>query len=387
MSKSICFVTSSRADWGKMYPLIEAASDSGHECHVFCTGMHYRADLGYTALRVQQQCEEEGWAYLGWALDAHQMDRRILDVGVGFGGYCGANQWDLIVIHGDRAEALGAALTASLRGLRVAHVEGGEVSGTADEIVRHAITKLSHVHYVCSLSAKRTVEQLGERPDSIFRIGSPDLDVLIHGDLPTWQETKTRYAIPYESKNFGILLYHPISTYSREQQEAAAASVADFVKRTKKRFVWIYPNDDPGSDIVRSHIEEANRSRETPLKMREIPSMRFEHFLTMMKNSCVMVGNSSAGIREIPSVGLSAVNIGPRQTDREETNYAGIWHVDEGDSSQVAHATDALWGRDFKPSDHYGNGKSADKFAWSLTQKRLWDQPLQKKLVRGEEEK
>ena len=117
---------------------------------------------------------------------------------------------DLIVIHGDRVEALSCALVGSLNHILTAHIEGGEVSGTIDDTIRHALTKLSHIHFVGSKVAYKRVLKMGENKDCIFNIGSPDIDIILSKKLPTIKNVKTRYSINF--RDYGILLWHPVTS-------------------------------------------------------------------------------------------------------------------------------------------------------------------------------
>ena len=150
---------------------------------------------------------------------------------------------DLIVIHGDRVESLACSLVGSLNHILTAHVEGGEVSGTIDDTIRHAVTKLSHIHFVGNNKAKKRVINMGEKTNSVFTIGSPDMDILLSNKLPTIEFVKKRYGIKF--KNYGILLWHPVtSMLSRLKKDTL--KLANFINSLDQNFVIIHPNNDPG---------------------------------------------------------------------------------------------------------------------------------------------
>src|SRR5260370_29572714 len=131
---------------------------------------------------------------------------------------------DMIVVHGDRVEALAGAVVGALSNVLVAHIEGGEVSGTVDELIRHSVTKLSHLHFVANEEFAERLAQMGEREEIVFVIVSPDIDVMLSGRLPSLEEVRKHYEIPLDS--YGILIYHPVTT-ELETLRANAQTVFD----------------------------------------------------------------------------------------------------------------------------------------------------------------
>jgi UDP-N-acetylglucosamine 2-epimerase (hydrolysing) len=129
----------------------------------------------------------------------------------------------------------------------VAHVEGGELSGTIDELIRHAVTKLSHLHFASHDEAKRRLMQMGEAPESIYVIGSPDIDIMLSGELPALSEVKDKYSIGFG--DYGIAMYHPVTT-EQDRLPGNANAFAEGLLASEFDFVVIYPNNDAGSDVV-----------------------------------------------------------------------------------------------------------------------------------------
>ena len=153
----------------------------------------------------------------------------------------------MIVIHGDRLEALAGAIVGSFNNILVSHIEGGELTGTIDESIRHAVSKLSHIHFVSNDDAKKRLIQMGEIEERIFVIGSPDIDIMMKKDLPTREELIEYYDINFEK--YAILIFHPVTTeleYLENQTTEMVGAVID----SKRNYVVIYPNNDPGSDII-----------------------------------------------------------------------------------------------------------------------------------------
>ena len=228
---------------------------------------------------------------------------------------------DLIVIHGDRVEALSCALVGSLNHILTAHIEGGEVSGTIDDTIRHAVTKLSHIHFVGSNSAYKRVLKMGENKKSIFNIGSPDIDIITKKKLPTINYVKKRYSINFN--RYGILLWHPVTSkvFSIKKD---TQKLINFIETLNKKIVVIYPNNDPGSNQI---INIYNNLKNKNFKV--LKSLRFESFLTLLKNSEFIIGNSSSAIYEAPMFNIPSINIGDRQYKRLKLSTIKNYEVDD----------------------------------------------------------
>jgi UDP-N-acetylglucosamine 2-epimerase (hydrolysing) len=367
--KKILFLTGTRADFGKLKPLIEEVErHSEFKAYIFATGMHTLARYGLTVEEIFKAGFKNIYSYINQdATIDSQMDLVLANTIQGLGHYVRELQPDLIVVHGDRVETLAGAVVGSMCNILVAHIEGGEVSGTVDEVIRHAVTKLSHLHFVSNEDARRRLIQMGEISDNIFVVGSPDIDVMLSEKLPSLGEVKKRYDMPFSE--YGILIYHSVTTelhLLREQIDGVVTALED----SKKNFVVIYPNNDSGSKV----ILEAFGRFEGNSHFRVIPSMRFEYFLTLLKYAKVIVGNSSAGIREAPVYGVPTVNIGNRQMNR--FNYPSILNVTEKNDA-ILHALNNL-PMAVLPSLHFGKGKSAKLFVANLRKVALWKTMRQK---------
>ena len=277
-----------------------------------------------------------------------QMDLVLANTVHGLGLHIRESQPDLLVVHGDRVEALAGAIVGALNNARVAHIEGGEVSGTVDELLRHAVTKLSHIHFVANEDAAQRLRQMGEDWKSIFIIGSPDTDIMLSANLPDLEEVKRHYEVPFDS--YGIVLYHPVTT-ERAQVRSNARELVDALFASGLNFVVIHPNNDPGAETI---LEELERLRGLS-RFRFIPSMRFEYFLVLMKHATVMVGNSSAGVREAPAYAVPTVNIGTRQNSRFHCSSI----VDVPEDSEAIERALANLPKSLAPVHHFGRGNCA----------------------------
>ena len=213
MPKSILFVTGTRADFGKLKPLISRVAETREfEYRIFATGMHMQSKYGSTINEIANAGFKHIHPFINQdAVGSTGMDLALATTIQGLGHFVREFTADLIVVHGDRIEALAGATVGALHNILVAHIEGGEVSGTVDELLRHAISKLSHIHFVASEEARNRLLQMGEQPSTIFVIGSPDIDVMLSGSLPSLNEVKSHYEIPIRR----LLYFHLPSGYHR----------------------------------------------------------------------------------------------------------------------------------------------------------------------------
>lgn len=369
--KKILFLTGTRADFGKLKSLIQEVESSSDFCSIlFVTGMHMLAKYGMTANEVVSSGFNSIYKFINQN-SQDSMDNVLAKTIQGLSDFVKEEKPDLIVVHGDRVEALAGAIVGSLNNILVAHIEGGEVSGTIDELIRHSVSKLSHIHFVCNEEAKKRLIQLGEKEDSIFVIGSPDLDIMTSKTLPCLQNVKERYDIEFEE--YAIFMYHPVTT-DLELLPSRIQQVINALINSKDNFVVIFPNNDHGSDII---INELNRLSDN-VQFRIFPSIRFESFLTLLKNAKYIVGNSSAGVREAPFYGVPTIDIGNRQNNR--ANAKSIFSCEESTREileQIASCKKSL----FEPTIEFGNGNSKQLFFEILSRTDFWEIAKQKVFI------
>ena len=287
---------------------------------------------------------------------------------IGFSDFLTEHRPDLAVVHGDRIEALACALVCATNYVRSAHVEGGEGSGTIDEVFRHCNSKLATHHFVSSTEAANRVMALGEPRGSIHVIGSPELDFHSQPSGVELADVKARYGIPFD--DYGICIFHPV-TSEAETMAAQAQGLFGALEASGRNFVVIAPNNDPGSEAIFRIIGALPKNR-----FRLIPSMRFSHFSELMKHAAVMVGNSSAGVREAPFLGLPSLDIGTRQTNR--ATAPSLFTAAAGDGTAIAEFLAGQWGRAHDSHTAFGEGRAADRFVAVLRDPAFWARGLQK---------
>lgn len=366
--KRVLFVTGTRADFGKLKSLIKILDDCpDFEVSLFVTGMHMQSLYGATYREVERCGCKNIFKYLNMTSET-TMDLTLSKTIDGLSTYLRENPVDLIVVHGDRVEALAGAITGSLNNILVAHIEGGELSGTIDELIRHAISKLSHTHFVANKKAEKRLIQMGELGESVFVIGSPDMDIMFSDELPGIGDVKKYYEIPYD--NYGIVMYHPVTT-EYKQTEFHVKQLVDALLADIRNYIVIYPNNDLGSQII---LNAYRRMKGNP-RFRLIPSMRFEYFLSLLKNADLIVGNSSAGIREAPAYQIPCINIGSRQENRASSPF--IRNCRE-DAAEIVKAIASIGRIEEKPEYAFGQGNSAGLFLKLLLTSSFWNTSKQK---------
>lgn len=370
-TKRIVFLTGSRADFGKIKSLIEVLGvNEFFDVHIFITGMHTLKQYGNTAYEIERQGYKNLYKYINQNL-SDTMDAVLGKTVSGFSDYVKEVEPDMIVVHGDRVEALAGSIVGSFNNILVAHIEGGEVSGTVDELVRHAVTKMSHLHFVANSEAKQRLVQLGERAESVYIIGSPDIDIMLSENLPNIQTVKKYYDIIY--KEYSVVLFHPVTT-EIDRLPTQVKVFVDSLIESKMNYVVVYPNNDHGTDVI---LREYKRLEDSE-NFKIFPSMRFEYFLTLMKNAKLVIGNSSAGIREAPVYAVPSVDIGTRQHRRDLSD--SIVHVDF-EKKAILSAINNVDGLEFSPTKNFGSGCSDKKFFDVLADEDIWSQSTQKIFV------
>lgn len=366
--KKVLFVTGTRADFGKLKPLIAATQASSRlDYTVVATGMHLDDRYGRTEIEITKSGFDHLRTFPNTGVD-DAMDLTLARTISGLSPIVGEIRPDLLVVHGDRVEALAGAITGVLNNVLVAHIEGGEFSGTVDELMRHSVTKLSHIHYVATESAREVVIQLGENPESVWLIGSPEVDVMLSSSLPSIDEVCRHYEIPFAQ--FALLAFHPVTT-ELDVLENQVNALTEAVRESGLNYVALYPNNDHGSEVI---LNELIKLRDLP-QIRLIPSVRFEAFQTLLKNAQFIIGNSSSGVREAGVHGTPAINIGSRQARRN--SHSLIIDV-PAEARQILDAIARTQTLSRAPSLVFGDGRSAERFIESLSSDRLWATPLQK---------
>jgi UDP-hydrolysing UDP-N-acetyl-D-glucosamine 2-epimerase len=268
---------------------------------------------------------------------------------------------DIVFTVADRFETMATAVAASYMNIPLAHTQGGELTGSIDQSVRHAISKLAHIHFPATKQAGKILVQMGEDPKTVFVTGCPSIDLAIEARLQEYGNLFEKYGGTGKSldwdKPFLVVLQHPVTT----EYDAASHQTHETLEAVKKigmQAVWLWPNVDAGSDAVSKALREFMASN-TTLPIHFYRNFHPEDFIHLLDRTVCLVGNSSAGIREGSYLGTPVVNIGSRENQRERgKNVLDVGH----DAGQIAAAILRQIEKGKYPSDNlYGDGSAAKR--------------------------
>lgn len=274
---------------------------------------------------------------------------------------------DVVVVIADRYEQIATALAASFLNIPVAHVQGGEVTGSIDESVRHAITKMAHIHFPATELSARRILQMGENPTSVHVVGCPSLDLISNAprqvDERVWSAgVGSRID---QTKPYLVVLQHPVTTeqdaYAQVSQTLEAVGAINL--ETNIQVAWLWPNVDSGSDSVSKRLREF-REAEQRDNFHFFRNFSPENYIALIRQAKCIVGNSSSGIREASALGTPSVNVGSRQNGRE--SGPNVLHVGY-ESREIAKAIrQQLDNGRYTESSLYGSGNAGKKIAETL---------------------
>lgn len=281
---------------------------------------------------------------------------------------------DIVLIRGDRFEQLAAAMVAAYLNKTIAHIEGGDVTGTIDESVRHAITKLAHIHFVTNEAARKRVIQMGENPRLVFNVGSPDVEfaALVDKKLDGRVVNQTGMGAKIDLKKpFLMVMQHPVTTEknNRRNIEITLKTIDGLNMPT----VWFWPNSDAGtSDMAKAIRIYREQGKLKNNKIRFVTDILPENFIALLRSVSVMVGNSSAGIKECSYLGIPVVNIGTRQQNRlRDENVLDVGYnslaIKKTIQKQLAHGP-------YAQSNIYYKPNTSKKIVEILSKTKLYNQ-------------
>jgi len=308
--RRIAYVSGSRADYGLMRETLRRIdADDRLQLTVFATGMHLMEEFGNSIELIRQDGFSTQEIPLSFESDRPEATATFLgQLIVTLTQKFREERPDIIMLLGDRAEMLAAACVATYLNIPIAHIHGGDLSKTADEHARHAITKLAHLHFpATSLSAQR-IRRMGEEEWRITVTGSPGVATIHDNETIPKAELYRTYDLS-EEKPFLLMLQHPVDAESAGEE---IDRTLDAIENIGMQTVVIYPNADAGGRAMIKRIEARNSQLVKTEK-----NVDYTTFLSLLANAAALVGNSSAGIIEAPSFKLPVVNIGRRQEGRE----------------------------------------------------------------------
>lgn len=376
--RKILFITERRADYSRLKPIMKAVHQSDKlELQLLVTGMHLLKNFGETINVIKKD---------GFKIDAvlPTFSENDEDTGASMAMAIGKAlinmprifkrlKPDIIFSGFDIGANFAAAITGMHMNIHVSHIQGGEVSGTIDEVIRHGITKFSHIHFPATAKSVQRIIKLGEDPKYVFNVGSPSLDTIKAMEYLPKQEIFSKYGLD-SNKKLIILLQHPVTTevdQTISQIDQSIRAIRNINKKYNTQTIAIYSNNDAGGKTIVNQIKQSG--------IKFLPHIIYEDFLNLMRHADVLVGNSSSGIHEAPSFGLPAINIGSRQQLRERGRNIIDTHCNKKEIISVIEK--ALFDKKFIKTaklarNPYDNGWTAQKVVKILETIKL--PPIQK---------
>jgi len=362
--KKIAVITGTRAEFGLLSPLLdEIQKETEMQLQLVVTAMHLSPEFGYTV----DEIEKKGYKIdkkVECLLSSDTAVGITKSVGLAMIGFADAlNELnpDLVIILGDRTEMLAAATAAMVANIPIAHIHGGETTeGAYDESIRHAITKMSYLHFASTESYRKRIIQLGEHPDRVFNVGAIGLDSI--KNLVLLNKEEFEESIDFKlGKNNILITFHPVTLESQSAQEQfkAILDVLDTLKDT--HFIFTHANSDTNGRVINQMIEQfVNQNQERAIAFKSLGQLRYLSALNFVD---VVVGNSSSGIIEVPFFKIPTINIGDRQKGRILSESV-IQAEPTVESITLAHkkATDISFRKKIKNQEQlYGSGNSVEK--------------------------
>ena len=380
MKRKICIITGTRAEYGLLYWIIKGINEDPElELQLIVTGMHLSTEFGLTLREI----EKDGFPIsekVEMLLSSDTETAIAMSMGIGMMGFAKTYERirpDLIVVLGDRFEILSAVSASIPFRIPVAHIHGGEsTEGVIDEPIRHAVTKMSHIHFTATDKYRSRVVQMGENPERVFCFGAPGLDNIRRLNLMNEEELRIELDIP-EGKKIGVVTYHPVTL----EDNTAESQIHEILKSLEDfgDIYWVItlPNADTNGRVIINIIDDFSRSN--PDKARAHTSLGQLRYLSLLKYAALMVGNSSSGIVEAPSFALPVVNVGDRQTGRVRGNNVIDVEckrelVSEGIQKALSSELRSMMNNTQNP---YGQGNTSERIV-----EKLKTVPLGEKLIK-----
>ncbi len=377
--KKILVVTGTRADYGIYYPILNAIqNERDYQLELLVTSMHLSPEFGSTI----EEIKKDGFSIVATVDNLLQgsnhanMAKSIALAILGMTQAFENNRPDFVVVLGDRGEMLAATIAASHMNIPVIHFHGGEVSGTIDESVRHAISKLSHIHMVATEGSKQRLLQMGEDSWRIHVVGAPRIETIQNTILPSFDEVKRKYEL--DTNEYYLFVYHPVTTET-SNLEKEMDNIFEVLLESKEDIICILPNSDAGQDIINSYYSKLSSHE----KFHFVKNFNQLDYLTVLKNAKVMIGNSSSGIIEAASFKIPVINIGTRQNGRERSKNT----IDvNADYDEIKEALKRINSLDFTnvvrdAENIYGKGNTSENFLQIIESIRVNKELIQKNIT------
>jgi len=380
--RSIGVVTTARSDYGIYRPLLQRLqADADIELRVLVTGMHLSPEFGLTVKAI----EADGFPIterVEMLLASDSPEGIAKSIGLGVSGFAQAyarSRPDMLVVLGDRFEMYAAALAAVPFTIPIAHIHGGEVTqGAIDDVLRHSLTKFSHLHFVSTQEYARRVRQLGEEPWRVSVSGAPSLDNLRTVQLFSADEVGQRYGVSLQVPPL-LVTFHPV-TLESEQAEAQVADLLAALAEANMPVIFTGVNADTGGRAIQQKISDFAQTHAASWLLDNLGT---RGYFSLMQHVAAMVGNSSSGLIEAPSFELPVVNIGARQAGRVRAENV----IDVGtDRATILDGIRRAVQPEFRTGlrgmvNPYGDGTAAEKIVARLKSVELDQRLIMKQFI------
>lgn len=372
--KNVCVVTGSRSDYGLLfYTLKELSAAKEIKLSIIVTGMHLQKEFGFTFKNILN----DGFKiyrkiYINNNKKYASNVSKSISLGVEkFTKFFVKNKFDLLLLVGDRFEIFSAAIAATLSHLPIAHVHGGEVTvGAFDESFRHSISKMSHIHFTTTKVYKNRLIQLGENPKKIYNVGAPGVENIFKLPLLNKDEIEKKLKFKFFKKNL-LITYHPVTLDNKEAKNQFKSILKALDKLDETFLIFTKSNSDPEGNIINKMIDDYVARNEH--KTISFFSLGNINYLSILKIVDGIVGNSSSGIIEAPSLKIGTINIGDRQLGRVFTKNVINCNYN---SKKIEKSFKKLFSKSFKDQlkniiNPYGDGKVSKKITNIIIRTKL----------------
>lgn len=314
--KKVAIITATRAEYGILHPLIERClREEEFKTQVVVTGTHLSEKFGNTIEEIIQDGipVSERIPILEDGEDAMSVSKTIANALLSFTDYFLREQPDLVIVLGDRTELLGICTAAMNTGIPIGHLHGGELTeGAVDDMVRHAVTKMSYLHFPSTEIYRRRIIQMGEEPDRVFNVGALGIENIRNERLWSKEELKESVGFDFDDP-YVLVTYHPETLEELTVEEQLAALLEAMDARASYQYLITKANSDQGGEKINRILESYAADRK---QVKVVASLGRKRYLSAVSHSEFVLGNSSSGLIEVPALGVPTVNIGDRQRGR-----------------------------------------------------------------------
>jgi len=377
--KKILIITERRADFSRFKPIIKLIQkDKKLDYQLIVTGLHLVKKYGYTINEINK---DKFKIFSKFKMfdneyfiknDGAEMVRAIGKVFFNISHLLKKSKPDLILSGFDIAANFAISVAGAHMNIPVAHIQGGEVSGTIDESIRHATSKFSNFHFTANKETKNRLIKLGEIPKNIFPVGCPSIDALLSENLINKKLIKKKIKIDLD-ETFLLVIQHPVT--SEQDTLSQINKTLSVIKNSKMQHLVVFPNNDSGSKKILQEIKKTN--------LNYVPTLTLSEYRTLLSGKMILLGNSSSGIHEAASFKVPVINIGSRQSGRfKPTNVLNVNYS----KKEIAKAIKQVKSQNFYKKiknikNPYGDGKSALKIIQIIKKLNLKNFDTQKKLT------